>query len=95
MTPKQDSLGDGGAASKAKKKAETPMFPAGVKPYRNGAYKTDAEPPGQTWQYWNGKFWGYCGYSAKTAVTMRGFKSAYQNVRWRGLAANPKGANTP
>jgi len=68
----------------------TKWFPASVKPVRKGAYETSAVSGCETYQHWNGVFWGMYAPSPERAS-----ESAYsesvsseQNVEWRGLASN-------
>lgn len=69
----------------------TKWFPREVKPVRVGVYETDANfyKGYQRFQHWNGEFWNsYC-TTIQSASTETDY-SSYQNVRWRGLAEQPK-----
>lgn len=65
----------------------TQWYPAEIKPYRVGTYKTNSR--GICFQYWNGKYWGYCCDQKNIAEIYKYNKSCMQNVKWRGLSNKP------
>jgi hypothetical protein len=64
----------------------TPWFSDDVKPLHVGVYETSFD----TYQHWNGEWWGYCAVDVQTAYEMHDCKSALQRNEWRGLAKEPK-----
>lgn len=39
----------------------------------------------EVYQYWNDKFWGAYAPTPDRAVLYAGYKSDYQNLKWRGI----------
>lgn len=66
----------------------TDWFPPEVKPARVDVYETNAGP--NTYQYWNGKFWGLYESTPDFAFAFSYDKIMVQSPRWRGLAEPPK-----
>lgn len=70
----------------------TDCFPAEVKPVHVGVYQTDAMGEFDTYQYWNGDFWGRYKPTPEKADEAGDRPSSVQSPRWRGLAENPNAA---
>ena len=68
----------------------TPWFPPDMKPVHEGMYQTNISPKFEpTFQYWNGKCWGYYSNSYSRAYEMRDYRSSNQRSQWRGLNKQP------
>lgn len=69
----------------------TPWFRK-VSPVRTGVYERKIRGDSEkTYQYWDGKWWGFCSGSVENAMpATRHVRSAYQGgPPWRGLASKP------
>jgi len=55
-------------------------------PLHVGVYEVKAPDGKETYQNWNGEFWGFLGCSVKDAVVGGSpFRSQYQNLPFRGI----------
>ena len=72
-----------------KKEKLTPWFPAGVRPMRNGFYLRDYRPT-IAYSYWDGECWSMGCFDINDHKFTKSEPSAFQGLRWRGLAEQPK-----
>ena len=63
----------------------TPWFPGSVKPARVGVYERECPNGWRSYNYWTGKTWSSPSPIPKGAEIFKSYRSAYQNVRWRGV----------
>jgi len=63
----------------------TPWFPRNKKPVNVGVYETDDDLGILTYQYWNGRWWGFGMCDVAAANKYKKEKSLWQKIKWRGF----------